>query len=235
MNGNIYLLDGGENNRVTKWTTGASSGTIVAGGNGNGNNPNQINQPSSMFIESNTSFIWIADTYNHRIVRWESSYTGIIVCGSYGSQSNQLKNPNGLFIDLNHSKALYVADTYNHRIQKWLENYTNGKTVAGQTSVSGNGLNQLTYPVAVIVDDQSSMFIVDRGNNRIMRWIEGSSSGMMIAGDSSNQLNQPYNIKFDQQGALIIVDSYNNRIQKLSISCREFDFQLKFILSLNDS
>jgi sugar lactone lactonase YvrE len=226
LNGNIYILDGG-NNQVTKWTPGALNGTIVAGGNGEGSNANQLYYPYGMFIGLNTSIIWIADTGNNRIVRWESSSTGIIVCGSYGTEANQFYFPFGLFVDTSASNTFYVADTYNHRIQMWLPGATNGATVAGQTGVCGTGLNQLCYPQSVTKDTYGNIYIIDRSNNRIMQWMIGSTSGVIIGGSSTygtlpNQLYFPYNIKLDPSGAGIVADTYNNRIQKFSVSCSKF-------------
>ena len=212
---------------MTKWIPGAVSGTIVAGGNGTGSNASQLASPDGIFMGSNSSIIWIADTGNSRIVRWESPSTGIIVCGSYGSRSDQFYSPYGLFVDTSASNTLYVADTYNHRIQMWLPGATNGTTVAGQTGVCGNGLNQLCYPVSVIGDQNGSIYITDYSNSRIMRWIIGSTSGIMVAGSSTSgtlpyQLYHPYNVKLDPSGALIVADTGNNRIQKFSASCRKF-------------
>ncbi|CAF4368662.1 unnamed protein product, partial [Adineta steineri] len=42
-------------------------GITVAGGNGYGQELNQLNYPSEMFIDNDKS-IYIADYYNHRII-----------------------------------------------------------------------------------------------------------------------------------------------------------------------
>jgi hypothetical protein len=47
MNGNIYLLDSG-NNRIQKWSTGGTIWTTVAGGNGLGIKANQLNNPQEL-------------------------------------------------------------------------------------------------------------------------------------------------------------------------------------------
>jgi len=237
-NSSMYVLDGA-NGRVIKWIEGDSSGTVVAGGNGLGSSTNQINQAVGMFIDSNTSTIWIADMYNNRIVKWTTPTTSVVVCGSYGSNSNQFYYPSGLFIDTSNANAIYVADTYNHRIQMWLTGATSGMTVAGITGDYGNGLNQLQYPQTLMIDNNQNMFIVDRGNYRIMKWTIGASSGMIIAGDmtsgtQSNQLYSPMNINFDSNGSLFVADTYNNRIQKFLISCRKLNlyiFNLLFIFA----
>jgi len=228
--GNIYILDMG-NNQVTKWTPGALNGIIVAGGNGVGSTAYQLYSPWGMFIGLNASNIWIADTSNSRIVRWENPRTAIIVCGSYGSGANQFNNPNGLFVDESASNTLYVADTYNHRIQMWLPGATNGTTVAGQTGVCGAGLNQLCKPQSVTKDTNGNIYITDYGNNRIMYWMIGSTSGVIIGGSSiygtlPNQLHLPLNTKLDPSGDVIVADTFNNRIQKFSILCRKFEISL---------
>jgi sugar lactone lactonase YvrE len=238
----MYVLDGA-NGRVIKWIQGGSSGTVVAGGNGLGSNTNQIYQAVGMFIDSNTSTIWIADTYNNRIVEWTSPTTSVVVCGSYGSNSDQFYYPKGLFVDTSNSNTIYVADTYNHRIQMWPTGAASGVTVAGITSYYGNGLNQLWYPQTLMIDNNQNMFIVDRGNYRIMKWTIGASSGMIIAGDitsgtQSNQLYYPMNINFDSNGSLFVADTTNNRIQKFLISCRKLNlyiFDLLFIFCSSSS
>ena len=222
-NGSIYILDG-DNARVTKWLPSALNGTIVAGDNGVGNDTNQFNGAMGMFMDASATTIWIADTNNHRIVKWISPTTSTVVCGGYGTGNNQLMYPFGVYVDANNANDLYVADTGNHRIQKFLSGATTGVTVAGITEYYGYGLNQLQRPSAVILDNNQNMFIVDMDNNRIMKWMVGASSGMIIAGYSSSgtqayQLHSPIHLDFDSNGSLYVADEYNHRIQKLTMSC----------------
>ena len=231
-NGSIYILDGG-NGRVTQWMQGGSSGTIIAGGNGTGNNANQMNGATGMFIDFNAWIIWIADTNNHRIVKWSSPTTSVVVCGSYGSNNSQFMYPGGLFVDTSNSNTLYVADTNNHRIQMWLPGATSGNTVAGITSYYGTDVNQLWFPKTLMVDNNQNMFIVDRYNERIIQWPVGASSGVIIAGSmtsasgvQSTQLSNPNAINFDSSGSLFVADLTNNRVQKCLITCRKFNLYI---------
>jgi DNA-binding beta-propeller fold protein YncE len=224
---NIYVVDD-TNARVTKWAPGALTGVLVAGGHGSGSSLNQMAGPCGLYVEPDTSIIWIADTDNSRIVKWPCPSTAVLVAGSYGSKANQFKYPQGLFVDTSASNTLYVADTNNDRIQMWLSGATNGTTVAGITAVSGSGLNQFYSPTTLIVDNNGIMYVVDNGNSRIMQWIPGSTSGILIAGTTTrgtlpNQLCRPFGIRFDSSGALIVADSCNNRIQKFSVVCCKFE------------
>ncbi|CAF1025762.1 unnamed protein product [Adineta steineri] len=226
VNGNMYVLDGVAS-RVTKWVPGASAGIVVAGGNGKGQTLNRLYSPWGFFVEPNTSYIWIADSYNNRIVKWINKSTATLVAGggASGSQANQFNYPEGLFVDTSGSNTLYVADTKNHRIQKWLNGASNGTTVAGQQSgVSGSALNQLNYPFTLTMDTNKSLYILDYGNNRIVLWLLGSTSGILIAGSNTygvlpSQLYHPYDVRLDSTGALIVNDYGNNRIQRFPVLC----------------
>ncbi|CAF1308145.1 unnamed protein product [Adineta ricciae] len=222
-NGNLYILDV-KLGRVVKWSTANMNGTVVAGGYGNGYGANQLNAPCGMFFDPNTMFIWIADTYNHRIVRWESPTTGIIVGGSNGSNADQFNYPFGLFVDTKDANTLYVADTYNHRIQQWLSGAKNGTTVAGQTGVAGSSLSVLYYPISVIGDGNKNLYILCFTTSSIVKWQVGATVGSLIvgtltAGSSSNQLYNPYNFKFGPDYSIYVPDFKNNRTQKFSAIC----------------
>ncbi|CAF4234719.1 unnamed protein product, partial [Adineta steineri] len=64
--------------------------------------------------------IYVADSKNHRVMRWcEGKEEGEVVVGGNGKgiQSNQLNSPNGLSFD--DEGNLYVADFENHRVAKF--------------------------------------------------------------------------------------------------------------------
>ncbi|CAF2936741.1 unnamed protein product [Rotaria sp. Silwood2] len=222
-NGHVYVVDS-INARVMKWapnSTANANGTIVAGGNGTGSGVNQLNYPDGLFVESETGIVWIADTNNHRIVKWLSPSAGSVVCGSYGSGLKEFAFPRGLFVDTSASNTLYVADTGNHRIQKWLSGASSGTTVAGQPHISGNALNQLYNPQAVIVDFNGNIFIADTFNNRIMLWRNGDITGSVVVDSSTapSQLNGPQSLSLYPDEAIAVADSFNMRVQKFVLSC----------------
>jgi sugar lactone lactonase YvrE len=223
--GNIYVLDA-FNYRIMKWAPGAAAGSIVAGGNGNGSNSNQIGLAAAFFLDVNTLTIWIADTMNNRIVKWSNSSNGVIVCGSFGIGADQFNSPGGLFVDSAASNTLYVADTLNSRIQKWLPGATSGITVAGVLGSVGNGLNQFLTPATLIVDTSGIMFILDFENLRIMKWIQGSSAGTVIASSPTvdglpSQWGQVTSMAIDSSGSLYVADSTKNHVLMYAVSCRK--------------
>ena len=64
-----------------RWNT---DGITIAGGNGAGSELNQLQYPSGMFLDNDAN-LYIADSFNHRIVRWNyGSSAGQIVAGGNG-------------------------------------------------------------------------------------------------------------------------------------------------------
>ncbi|CAF1662538.1 unnamed protein product, partial [Didymodactylos carnosus] len=98
-----------------------------------------------------------------------------------------------------------------------------GVMVAGQTSVSGTGSNQLSSPRQVQLDTQGYLYILDYGNYRIQRWAPNAVYGVTVLaiayGAGTNQWYYPYGMKLDQLGNLYVVDGYTSRVQKYTLSC----------------
>ncbi|CAF1136835.1 unnamed protein product [Adineta ricciae] len=121
----LYVADNGNNRiQLLNMTAGAPYvGITVAGGNGAGTASNQLNQPSGVWVSPTTGAIYISDTGNNRIQRWNFNATdGTTVAGDpnggSGSTAARLNSPTGLTINSNET-YLYVSDTGNKRIQRF--------------------------------------------------------------------------------------------------------------------
>jgi hypothetical protein len=62
---NIFVINHNEHS-VRKWVFGESESTLIAGGNGQGNDLNQLNYPRAMHMSSNGN-LYISDTNNNRV------------------------------------------------------------------------------------------------------------------------------------------------------------------------
>ncbi|CAF1033202.1 unnamed protein product [Adineta steineri] len=100
-----------------KWKQNAIT---VAGGNGLGQELNQLKYPHGIFIDQKKN-IFIADSGNHRIVEWKyNAEEGQIIAGGngQGNQMNQLNYSSAVIVDQqNHS--IIVADRWNRRVIQW--------------------------------------------------------------------------------------------------------------------
>ena len=105
----LYVSDT-RKNEVRRYTIGDKNGTVVAGGNGEGNQLNQLNCPTYLFVDEEQA-VYISDCDNHRVMEWnKGSKEGIVVAGGQGQGNalTQLSHPHGLFVDT--SGTLYVVD-----------------------------------------------------------------------------------------------------------------------------
>ena len=119
--GTLYIPDT-FSHRIMQYLSGASSGSVGAGGNGTGTSSTQLNSPYSFAFDSSSNSFLIANYGCHTIVHWSlngSSWTlnaGVI--GSAPSTSTRLSN--SLSVTLDNMRNMYIADTSSHRIQFFL-------------------------------------------------------------------------------------------------------------------
>ena len=97
---------------------------------------------------------------------------------------------------------------------QWIQN---GLTVAGGNG-RGNGIVQLSNPVALYVNDDQTVYIVDQSNHRIVEWKWRAKSGQVLLGGNGqgnglNQLSNPRDMIVDKdRDSLIICDWGNRRV-----------------------
>jgi sugar lactone lactonase YvrE len=167
-NGDLYVSDC-EKNEVRRWKPGDTSGTLVAGGNGNQNHLNQLNSPGYMFVDEDQS-VYIADSNNHRVMKWmKGAKEGIVVAGGQGEGDSlsQLSNPQGVIVD--QSGTIYVADSWNHRIVRWVKGSREGRIIVGGNG-QGQQPDQFSCPLGLSFDRQGNLYVVDWGNNRVQKF-----------------------------------------------------------------
>ena len=171
--GTLYISDAG-NERVMQYLSGATSGTVVAGGNGGGTGNTQLNHPRGLYFESSTNSLLIVNNHAHNIVRWvvgASTWTLVTgsSSGSTGTTSTLLSYPTDVVLDS--MGNMYVSDEGNQRIQFYLAGQSNGSTIAGVTGTSGSTSQLLNTPSSVAVDSQFNIYVTDYNNFRVQKFL----------------------------------------------------------------
>ena len=72
-------------------------------------------------VDSSTGEVYVADTWNNRIQKFDSNGEFITKWGSEGNGNGELFNHLGISVDSS-TGNVYVADTWNNRIQKFDSN-----------------------------------------------------------------------------------------------------------------
>ncbi|CAF1362388.1 unnamed protein product [Adineta steineri] len=192
-------------------------GITVAAGNGDGHRLNQLNWPKGIFVDNDKS-IYIADSDNHRIVKWKlNSNTGEIIVGGNGKgyQNNQLNYPTNIIFNKKNN-SFGISDRGNRRVIRYFDqNQTNQKIIISNIDCYG-----------LAIDKNGSIYVSDWQNHQVRRQKQGDTKGELVAGGNGkgnhlNQLNSPTFIFIDHNYSLYISDTDNHRVMKWKKDAKE--------------
>jgi uncharacterized repeat protein (TIGR01451 family) len=157
-----------------------------------------MNNPGAVAVDPTTGKVFVADTYNSRVLRFTSFFSlsngaaaeGVLgqVDFTHGSANrgggvaaNTLNGPYGLALD--EAGRLWVADYGNSRVLRFdaaagKANGADADGVLGQADFTHNSANRgggvaantLYNPIGVAVDSAGRVWVADQSNHRILRF-----------------------------------------------------------------
>jgi sugar lactone lactonase YvrE len=154
---------------VRRFTRGDTKGIVVAGGNGIGDQLNQLNRPRYIFVDEEQS-LYVSDCWNHRVMKWLiGAKEGIVVAGGkgQGKELTQLDRPIGVWVD--DMGTVYVVEWGNHRVTRWPKDETSGVVVVGGNG-RGDATNQFNGPTGLSFDQRGNVYVADSWNHRLQRF-----------------------------------------------------------------
>jgi DNA-binding beta-propeller fold protein YncE len=115
---NVYIGDGG-NNRIQKFDF---EGTFItkwgSQGEGNGEFGNGVSRSPTRVAVDSSNNVYVVDTANHRIQKFDSEGNFITKWGSQGDGDGEFRGPSGVAVDS--SNNVYVSEQgHGSRIQKF--------------------------------------------------------------------------------------------------------------------
>jgi sugar lactone lactonase YvrE len=212
----IYIADYA-NDRIVQWKFDTNNVQVVAGGNGSGDQMNQLSSPTDVMVDKKTDSLIICDNRNKRVVRWSRHN------GKNGETIISGVDCYGLAMDNNGD--LYVSDRKGHEVRRWKIGELKGTVVAGGNK-AGDYLHQLDTPTFVFIDRNHSLYVSDSTNHRVMKWMKGAKEGIIVAGGQDlrfhlTQLNYPKGMIVDHLGNVYVADTNNHRIMCWSKGSKE--------------
>jgi sugar lactone lactonase YvrE len=160
--------------------------------------------PFSIASDSTTGNILVCFRDRHSIKIYQPTGALIREIGGYGEERNQLRFPRGIAAK---NGLIYIADADNARVSVF--------------SISGAffqhiGLNQLTSPHSIALDDQGHRLLVTDGSHKV--FIFSITDGRLLntfgeRGLVPGSFNYPRGITVDLFGNILICDCDNSRIQ----------------------
>ncbi len=179
---NLYLVDSG-NNRIQKFT---KDGQFLTKWGREGTGDGEFNLPWGIEVDKQGN-VYVADWRNDRIQKFSPDGQFLMKFGASGNGDGQFDRPTGVAVDKD--GIVYVSDWGNNRLQVFDRNGRFVTKMGGDATVSQWGKQKLDAnpdmwkerdiaqglereklfwgPVAVEVDDQGRIFVVEPSRNRI--------------------------------------------------------------------
>jgi uncharacterized protein (TIGR03663 family) len=181
-------------------------------------------EPWGIALSPDSKWIFVADTWNHRIQKLDVSGTPVKAWGTpnydpVSSGPYGLWGPRGIVADS--QGHVLVADTGNKRIIV----YDTDGTFISQFGGAGTELGKFDEPVGLAIDSQGNLYVADTWNQRIQVLVPNAGETSYtpsfqwdIAGWTSQSLeNKPY-LAVDHEGHLFASDPDASRIIEFSTS-----------------
>jgi DNA-binding beta-propeller fold protein YncE len=210
--GDVYVVDS-SHNRIQKFgphgefiTTWGHAGSEVGEFDfGSSQNPSQ---PPGGGIAVSGAYVYVADSGNNRIERFNLQGGEATAWGTRGNEPGQFSYPRALAANEN---EVIVSDDDNHRLQKFS---TEGAFEA-ETGSQGDGPGQFGFPYGVALDAAGDVYVADDSNDRIVKLtpqlaFAGAWGG---AGGKPGQLEFPRALASDPAGDTYVADTANDRIE----------------------
>jgi hypothetical protein len=179
----------------------------------------QFTSPWGIAATTNPPRVFVADTGNHRIQRFDTALANPFAWGHYGPAGtfNTFNYPEDVAVD--DVGNVYVADTANSRIEK---STADGDGLWQKGGVIGAADGQFNNPrgVATFLD---GVFVVDARNNRVQvlnrdtgaflrKW--GRNGGDGTSGTGPGEFAAPADIAICGTDQVYVSDETNHRIQR---------------------
>ena len=214
----VYVTDVG-NSRVEKFD---SSGHYLSqfgsfGDASFGDANGQFNEPQGVAVDPATSAVYIADTGNNRVEKFDSSGNYQSQFGSFGSGNGQFNSSFGVAVDPA-SSDVYVTDYGNNRVEK----FDSSGHYLSQFGSTGADNGQFKNPVGVAVDPATSdVYVTDSGNGRVEKFDSNGNylSQVGSSGFGDGQLGNPQGVAVDPTTSdVYVTDSGGRRVERFDSS-----------------
>jgi DNA-binding beta-propeller fold protein YncE len=175
--------------------------------------PGALNIPEGIALDPMTGDVYVADSANNRVQKFDSTGNFIKQFGTAGGGAGQFLLPQAVAVD--GSGNVYIADTLNSRIEK----FDSGGNFVLQFGEVGQGNGQFALVGGIAIGINGNLYILDVETSRVQ---EFDTSGNFLATIASGcqgtpcdaGLNWPEAIAAGAGGDLYVADTQNKRIVK---------------------
>ena len=210
--GNVYVVDS-SHNRIEKFDP---NGDFITQWGHKGSEPGQFNfgssfdytKPPGGGIAVAGNYVYVADSGNNRIERFNLEGGETMEWGTKGSGPGQFRYPRGLAAN---ATEVLVADDDNHRIEK----FDPSGAFQAAVGTQGTGPGQFAFPYGVALDAAGNAYVADDLGHRVVKLnpdlsFAGAWGGY---GTKPGQLAFPRAIASDPAGDNYVANTANDRVE----------------------
>ncbi len=210
--GDVYVVDS-SHNRIEKFT---AEGTFVTQWGHKGSEPGEFEfgssqdytKPPGGGIAVAGDYVYVADSGNNRIQRFNLEGGEQMEWGTKGSGPGQFRYPRGLAAS---ATEVLVADDDNHRIEK----FDPSGAYQAEAGSEGTGPGQFAFPYGVALDAAGDAYVADDLGHRVVKL--NPSLGFVGAwggyGTKPGQLAFPRALASDPAGDTYVANTANDRVE----------------------
>lgn len=203
----LYVADSG-NNRVQKLSLIDRNFSTIAGEERDETGSSEpLYEPQSIAADAR-GYVYIADTWNHRILKLDPLGRFQMEIGGLGWSGQQFRNPQGVMVDSRSN--IYISDTGNHRVHK-LDFSGAQLAIWGE---EGSGEGQFQHPAGQAMDRFGNIYVADRGNRRIQIF---DSEGRYLTEFGRQVLNDPVDVAVDNSLRVYVTDAAAGDIEVFKV------------------
>jgi DNA-binding beta-propeller fold protein YncE len=188
-----------------------------------GSGPGQFNSPSAMAVDPADGSVYVADSGNNRVEKFNSAgvFQSQLGCASgtcpNGTGPGQFHFPLGVAVDPSDG-SVYVTDALGGRVEK----FSRSGTFLSQFGSAGSGNGQFSQPTGLAVDPtDGSVYVADTGNSRVEKFDAAGNYVLQFGsnGSANGQFSAPRGIAVDPADRRVyVVDNNENRVDRFSPS-----------------
>ena len=216
IEGNVWVVDRA-NDRVQKFD--AEGNFILKFGNIDGEPSDELGKfdnPRHVAVDKDLKYVYVADSKNNRIQKFDINGSFVDVIGKLGSKSGEFNLPTTIEIDS--MGNFIVNERGNERIQKFDRNW-NPILMWGS---KGSGNSEFCHIEHIAIDKYDNVYVTDPqsdpGCSQHPRVLKFNNQGNFITklgsyGEEDGQFVDPEHLAVDSEGLVYVSDRSNDNIQ----------------------
>lgn len=230
--GHVYVADT-YNYRIQVF---ANDGTFLRSWGSKGTAPGQFHDPKALdgtgpgpegIAVDRNGVVYVTDPWNHRVQVFASDGRYLREwrhlpgpCGQFNTpdaiarcKRSYLDAPTGIAVDRNGRVFVVNTGLSTNMDIFYVQEFTPGGELDRVWGADGSGPGQFEMPAGVAVGEDGSVYVADRGNNRVQKFSADGRFATQWGAIGNGRLRQPVAIAAGENGRLYVAEPTNSRIQ----------------------